>query len=221
MHLKIRGIWDCVLGFTVHSVFSAEKWRIALFLSQCKFISVCQLHYSHPVETNPKFRHNWLNLFYGTPFSKVLKEDTDYIKNGDTYIILKEFLKTLREENENVLVFKMDGGDHPVFTIHIAPDEGGFDIDWTLRSLSPWDGIRTEEIANKISLISETGLEELIEYYQEILEFTWTAEITPQYEADWWYAIRQGNFIYAIYLTAGEEFTNIIITFYLPEDQPI
>ena len=90
----------------------------------------------------------------GTPFSKVLKEDIDYVKNGDAYVILKEFLKSLRDYYQNVLVFKMDGGDNPVFTIHIVPDEGGFELDWMLMILSPPDGIRTEEIANKISVMS-------------------------------------------------------------------
>jgi hypothetical protein len=157
----------------------------------------------------------------GTPFSKSLTEDTDYIKNGDTYIFLKEFLGTLSSECPNYLVFMMDGGDNPVFTIHMIPDESGFTIDWMLMLLTPEDAIYTEQIANQSSMTSEMGLEELVSFYEEAMGIMPKAEINPQYEADWWYAVKPDEFIFTVYLTAGDEETNIILTFYLEDDQPM
>jgi hypothetical protein len=156
----------------------------------------------------------------GKPFSKRLKEDTDYIKNGDTYIFLKEFLKTLSSECPNFLVFMMDGGDNPLFTIHMIPDESGFTLDWMLMILTPEDAVHTEQIANKNSMTSEMGFEELVSFYQEAMENMREVEINPQYEADWCYAVKQDNFIYTVYLTAGDAETNIILTFYLEDEQP-
>jgi hypothetical protein len=156
----------------------------------------------------------------GKPFSKSLKEDTDYIKNGDTYVFLKEFLKTLSSESLNYLVFMMDGGDNPVFTIHMIPDESGFTLDWMLMLLTPEDAVYTEQIANKSSMTSEMSMEELISFYQEAMEYMWEADITPQYDADWWYAVKDDSFVYTVYLIAGEVETDIILTFYLEDEQP-
>ena len=156
----------------------------------------------------------------GKPFSKTLTENNGYIKNGDTYIILKEFLKTLNDYTQNCLVFKMSGGDSPVANIHIIPDESGFTIDWMLWSLSPDDAVRTELVGNKVSMTSKHSLDELIDFYEDALEYFFTAEIIPQYEADWWYPVVSGNFIYTVYLTAGEPETKIVVTFYLEDQQP-
>ena len=157
----------------------------------------------------------------GKPFSKALTENTDYVKNGDVYIILKEFLKTLSDNTLQFIVFKMDGGDNnPSFTVNMVPDESGFTIDWMLMSLSPDDAVRTQQIGNQISMTSEYGLDYLIKFYEDALEYFFTAEINPQYEADWWYAVKSGKFIYTVYLQPKETETNIIITFYLEEFQP-
>jgi hypothetical protein len=155
----------------------------------------------------------------GKPLSRSLKEDNDYIKNGDTYLFLKEFLNTL-SEGPNFLVFKMDGGDNPVFTVNVIPDESGFTLDWMLMLLTPEDAVYSEQIANKNSMTSEMGFEELLSFYQEVMENMQVVDINPQYEADWLYAVRQDNFIYAVYLTAGDAETNIILTFYLEDEQP-
>jgi hypothetical protein len=156
----------------------------------------------------------------GKPLYRSLKEDTDYIKNGDTYLFLKEFLKTLSSEGPNFLVFKMNGGDNPVFTVHVIPDESGFTLDWMLMLLTPEDAIYSEQIANKNSMTSEMSVEELISFYQETMENMQVVDINPQYEADWWYAVKPDEFIYAVYLIAGDIETNIILTFYLEDEQP-
>jgi hypothetical protein len=156
----------------------------------------------------------------GKPFSKGLKESTDYVKKGDTYTFLKEFLATLDAESMNYIVFKMDSGNDPKFTIHIVPDESGFTIDWMLMHLTPEDAIQKEQSDNKSLMTSQKSVEELTAFYQEAMSASSAVEITPQYEADWWQAVKAGDFIYAVYLKAGAAETDITLTFYLENEQP-
>jgi hypothetical protein len=69
-------------------------------------------------------------------------------------------------------------------------------------------------------MTSEMGFDELVSFYKEAMGSMQAVEINPQYEADWWYAVKPDEFIYAVYLTAGDAETDIILTFYLEDEQP-
>jgi hypothetical protein len=156
----------------------------------------------------------------GEPYTMTLVEGSEYSQDGSTFVVFKEFLQTLPDDTPYKLIFNMDGGDSPVYTLHIIPDESGFELSWMLMSLTPSDAICVEEADNRIVLTSDSSLDELASFYKEALDQMQAVVITPQYEADWWQAGMQGRFVFAVYLTSEAGYTRITITFYLESDQP-
>ena len=152
------------------------------------------------------------------PAEKAFFEGADYKKDGNTITFLKESLKENmpREGGTVYFVFEMSGGNNPVLTLSLAPDESGFDLEWYLNSLIPKGATRTEEADNRIRLTSKQSVSELIAFYQTAAAKAnmVPAKTDPSIKANWSYAGIRDSFKFGVYLTRGKSGTVIDITFH-------
>ena len=149
---------------------------------------------------------------------RVFFEGRDYKREGDTITFPKESLKEImpREGGNVRITFEMDGGDNPVLTLSLAPDEGGFELQWYIDSLIPEGAVNTGDADNRIFLTSDQSVAELITFYQEAIarmEMEQT-EVDPSIKADWSYAGIHGDYKFGIYLTKGKSGSKIELTFH-------